>query len=249
VPTPSSDRSTVDVLLVLRYRKAVTYGHHVLLAALEEHATATRYRVAFGTDVPTTVDAIRQGLADSDRVLVLWSFFSPDAVALALELAQIRSCVDDPRVRHVAAGCTPPPSPSQPSTPAGTWPPSVRIGLAEGFRINVDMIFGMPGEEPSDVEQSLTLATELADLGARIHAHTFMPLPGTPWRDAAPGVVAPETMRIVDRLALTGGLYGHWQRQGEHAARLAAAARAYPRRRAVTPAPEPSPDSEAPTAG
>jgi B12-binding domain/radical SAM domain protein len=442
--------SAYDVTVVLRYRKAVTYGHHVLLAALEEHATATRYRVAFGTDVPTTVDAIRRGLAHSDRVLVLWSFFSPDAVALALELAQIRSCVDDPRVRHVAGGvhataeplatldagwdvaaigegeatvlelvdraelagvagvayrgpddtvhrgarvaresldrfrafpvtyrrfnpieitrgciyackfCQTPfmfsarfrhrsvanirwhvrrmreaekrdvrfitptslsyGSPDeQPNLAAveellaacreeigpggrvffGSFPSeirpehvsvealrlvrrycandnlivggqsgsesvlsaakrghgveavrrAVRIGLAEGFRINVDMIFGMPGEEPSDVEQSLALATELADLGARIHAHTFMPLPGTPWRDAAPGVVAPETMRIVDRLALTGGLYGHWQRQGEHAARLAAAARAYPRRRAMSPAPEPSPDSEAPTAG
>jgi radical SAM superfamily enzyme YgiQ (UPF0313 family) len=104
VPTPSSDRSTVDVLLVLRYRKAVTYGHHTLLAALEEHRTPVTYEVAFGTDAQTTVAAIRDGLTRAGRVLVLWSFYSPDALALAAELAEIRAAVDSPRVTHVAGG-------------------------------------------------------------------------------------------------------------------------------------------------
>ncbi len=106
---------------------------------------------------------------------------------------------------------------------------AVRIGIAEGFRINVDMIFGMPGEDPADAEASLKLAQELAALGARIHSHVFMPLPGTPWRDAPPGDVDPETIRAVSRLAQQGALYGHWQKQREHATRLAAAAVEYPR--------------------
>ncbi|WDZ83647.1 hypothetical protein [Micromonospora cathayae] len=87
----------------------------------------------------------------------------------------------------------------------------------------------MPGEDRSDVDASLRLAQELADLGARIHAHTSMPLPGTPWREAPPGDVAPETIREVARLSRRGALYGHWQKQRDHAARLAAAADAYPR--------------------
>ena len=37
-----------DLVLVLRYRKAVTYGFHALLGALGEHETATRYEVRFG---------------------------------------------------------------------------------------------------------------------------------------------------------------------------------------------------------
>lgn len=90
---------------------------------------------------------------------------------------------------------------------------AVRIGVAEGFRINVDMIFGMPGEDAADVADSLALAAELADLGARIHAHTFMPLPGTPWRDAAPGGISPETVRRISDLSRRGGLYGHWEKQ------------------------------------
>ncbi|GAA2614783.1 hypothetical protein GCM10010399_52140 [Dactylosporangium fulvum] len=106
---------------------------------------------------------------------------------------------------------------------------AVHLGVQEGFRINVDMIFGMPGEDQTDVDASLALARELAELGARIHAHTFMPLPGTPWRDAQPGDVDPDTITAVDRLSQQGALYGHWQRQREHAVRLAAAAEAYPR--------------------
>jgi radical SAM superfamily enzyme YgiQ (UPF0313 family) len=104
---------------------------------------------------------------------------------------------------------------------------AVRLGIQEGFRVNVDMIFGMPGEGPADVEASLALARELADLGARIHAHTFMPLPGTPWRDAPPGDVDPATISEVARLSSRGALYGHWQRQRAHATRLAEAAKAY----------------------
>jgi radical SAM superfamily enzyme YgiQ (UPF0313 family) len=106
---------------------------------------------------------------------------------------------------------------------------AARLGIEEGFTVNVDMIFGMPGEEQSDVDASLALARELADLGARIHAHTFMPLPGTPWRDAPPGDVDPATISEVDRLSQRGALYGHWQKQRDHAARLAAAAAEYPR--------------------
>ena len=417
----------LDLLLVLRYRKAVTYGQHTLLAALEEHDTDVRYGVAFATSADECVEAIRR--ADADRILVLWSFYSPDALALAAELAQIKSAA--PGAVHLAGGVHATAEPVQtldagwdiaavgegettllslvdaggapegvpglvftadtgalvrtgraqrreldayrafpmdhrrynpieitrgciyacrfcqtpfmfsarfrhrsvenvrwhvrrmrehglrdvrfitptslsygsqseePDLDAvrellaasreeigpdgrvffGSFPSeirpehisvealrlvrrycdndnliigaqsgsadvlaaakrghdveevrrAVRLGVQEGFRINVDMIFGMPGEGPADVDASLALARELADLGARIHAHTFMPLPGTPWRDAPPGDVDPATISEVDRLSSRGALYGHWQRQREHANQLAAAARAYPR--------------------
>ncbi|MBG0568541.1 TIGR04013 family B12-binding domain/radical SAM domain-containing protein [Actinoplanes aureus] len=418
-----------DLVLVLRYRKAVTYGFHVLLGALGEHETPTRYEVRFGETVEETARHIRE--AGDARTLVLWSFYSPDAAALAEELAQTRNLADGPNVTHLAGGVHATAEPVQTldagwdmaaigegestllslvdakGDPAGitglayrdttgnlirtgkakqrplddfpgfalTWDrfnaleitrgciyacrfcqtpfmfsakfrhrsldnvrwhvdrmrerrlrdvrfitptalswgsqteepdlavieallascragigpdgrvffgsfPSeirpehvsrealrlvkkycannniivgaqsgsdrvlgaakrghsteevrraVRLGVEEGFRINVDMIFGMPGEDRADVDASLGLARELADLGARIHAHTFMPLPGTPWRDAPPGDVDPETIREVDRLSRRGALYGHWQKQRDHAVRLAAAAEAYPR--------------------
>ncbi|HTJ39243.1 MAG TPA: TIGR04013 family B12-binding domain/radical SAM domain-containing protein [Dactylosporangium sp.] len=416
-----------DLVLVLRYRKAVTYGHHVLLAALEEHDTATRYEVVFAESAAATVEAIQR--AQAERVLVLWSFYSPDAAALAEELAIIKERA--PGAVHVAGGVHATAEPvrtldagwdiaavgegestllalvdaagepkgiqglvyrddtgtlqrtgkahreplgryrafpltykrmnpieitrgcvyacrfcqtpfmfsarfrhrsvenvrwhvdrmrefgkrdvrfitptslsygaddEEPNLAAveellasckegigpdgrvffGSFPSeirpehmsvealrlvkrycandnlivgaqsgservleaakrghdvesvrrAVRLGIAEGFRINVDMIFGMPGEDPADAEASLKLAQELAGLGARIHSHVFMPLPGTPWRDAPAGDVDPETIRAVSRLAQQGALYGHWEKQRAHAAQLAAAAQENPR--------------------
>ncbi|GID29549.1 TIGR04013 family B12-binding domain/radical SAM domain-containing protein [Paractinoplanes brasiliensis] len=420
-----------ELVLVLRYRKAVTYGFHVLLGALGQHETATRYEVRFGDTPESTAEHIRAALATGAKVLVLWSFYSPDAAALAEELKKIRELADGPTVTHLAGGVHATAEPAQtldagwdmaaigegestllslvdakgdptgitglayrdatgavkktgkakqrdlndfpgfalkwdkfnaleitrgcvfscrfcqtpfmfsarfrhrsienvrwhvdqmrarglrdvrfitptalsygsqteePNLDAveellascregigpngrvffGSFPSEIRpehvsrealrlvkkycdnnniivgaqsgsdrvldaakrghgveevkraarLGIEEGFRINVDMIFGMPGEDQQDVTDSLDLARELADLGARIHAHTFMPLPGTPWRDAPPGDVDPETIREVDRLSRRGALYGHWQKQRDHAARLAAAAEAYPR--------------------
>ncbi|MER7003369.1 TIGR04013 family B12-binding domain/radical SAM domain-containing protein [Dactylosporangium sp. NPDC000555] len=418
-----------ELVLVLRYRKAVTYGFHVLLGALEEHETATRYEVRFGDTPESTAEHVQAAHASGAKVLVLWSFYSPDAAALAEELAAIKRTA--PGAVHVAGGVHATAEPVQtldagwdiaavgegestllalvdnggdpagvtglvyrdgsgnvvrtgkahreplgryrafpltykrmnpieitrgcvyacrfcqtpfmfsarfrhrsvenvrwhvdrmrefgkrdvrfitptslsygaddeePNLPAveellasckegigphgrvffGSFPSeirpehmsvealrlvkkycandnlivgaqsgservleaakrghdvesvrrAVRLGVAEGFRINVDMIFGMPGEDPADAEASLKLAQELAALGARIHSHVFMPLPGTPWRDAPPGDVDPETIRAVSRLAQQGALYGHWQKQREHAVRLAAAAEAHPR--------------------
>src|SRR5690349_20780783 len=87
-----------DLVLVLRYRKAVTYGFHALLGALETHEGATAYDVRFGA----TVAEIRTGLARAPRVLVLWSFYSPDAAALAVELAAVKAAA--PGAVHVAGG-------------------------------------------------------------------------------------------------------------------------------------------------
>lgn len=425
-----------DLLLVLRYRKAVTYGHHALLAALDEYPSTTRFDVRFAESAAATVDEIAEGVGRARRVLVLWSFHSPDAPAMAAELAQVRResavrGIDTATVRHVAGGVHATAEPARtlaagwdvaavgegestirrlvdaggepagitglvyrdPSgamvrtgrperlpldtfrafplgwnrfnaieitrgcvhscrycqasfmfsarfrhrsvgnvrwhvdqmrqrglrdvrfvTPSamsygsdgttanlaaveellasckegigrdgrvflGTFPSeirpehvsvealrlvrrycantniivgaqsgsdrvletakrghtveairrAVRIGVEQGFRINVDMIFGMPGEGPAEAAASLALVRELAELGARIHAHTFMPLPGTPWREAPPGDVDPQTARHLDQLAQAGALYGHWQRQRDRAAELAEAALANPR--------------------
>jgi B12-binding domain/radical SAM domain protein len=421
----------MDLAIVLRYRKAVTYGHHCLLGALEEHRTDTRFEVTFAGSEDETVAAIASAGPRAGRVLVLWSFYSPDAEELAAELARIRARTDATNVLHLAGGvhataepvqtlaagwdvaavgegepiicalvdnagdptgvpglvyrgadgqlvkgprparqpldayrafsprwqryspievtrgciyacrfCQTPfmfsakfrhrsvenvrwhvrqlrafglrdvrfitptslsygSADEQPNLDAvqellaacvaeigpggrvffGSFPSeirpehmtpaalrlirrycandnlivgaqsgsddvldlakrghgvaevrrAVRVGIAEGFRINVDMIFGMPGEDDAAVRQSLALAEELAGLGARIHAHTFMPLPGTPWRDAPPGDVSDEVIRRIGDLSRRGAIYGHWQKQRAHAVRLAAAAEEFPR--------------------
>src|SRR5205085_8106382 len=103
-PPPWQDVSvsSLDLLLVLRYRKAVTYGFHVLLGALEEHETAISYEVVFGDTPESTAAAISSGLERAKRVVVLWSFYSPDAEALAAELATIKAAA--PGALHIAGG-------------------------------------------------------------------------------------------------------------------------------------------------
>ncbi|HYI02629.1 radical SAM protein [Hyalangium sp.] len=90
---------------------------------------------------------------------------------------------------------------------------AVRISLEAGFLPNVDFILGMPGEEREDVDATIRLMEQLSELGARVHGHTSMPLPGTPYRDAPAGKVDEETQRRLERLASQGRLYGHWKQQ------------------------------------
>jgi B12-binding domain/radical SAM domain protein len=105
---------------------------------------------------------------------------------------------------------------------------AVRVAVEGGFVPNVDFILGLPGEEAEDVDLTLALMQRLADAGARVHGHTFMPLPGTPFREAAPGRIPAEVQRRLDVLASQGRLYGHWKHQEALAAGIAARRR--PRR-------------------
>ncbi|MCU0656417.1 MAG: TIGR04013 family B12-binding domain/radical SAM domain-containing protein [Polyangiaceae bacterium] len=97
---------------------------------------------------------------------------------------------------------------------------AARLARAGGFVPHVDFLFGMPGEEPQDAAASRHLMRELVALGARVHAHTFLPLPGTPLRDAEAGSLDPATSLDLERLASQGLAYGQWRRQEQVAARL-----------------------------
>lgn len=98
---------------------------------------------------------------------------------------------------------------------------AVRLCEEGGFRANVDFILGLPGETREDVQATATLMKRLVELGARVHGHTFMPLPGTPFRDAAPGTIDDATRADLDRLASEQRLYGHWKAQLRTARELA----------------------------
>lgn len=98
---------------------------------------------------------------------------------------------------------------------------AVRVAIEHGFTPNVDFLFGLPGEDPSDVDATVALMRTLTELGARVHGHTFMPLPGTPLRDAPAGVVAEAVRRELGRLEAKGRAYGQWKRQLVAAERLA----------------------------
>ena len=104
---------------------------------------------------------------------------------------------------------------------------AVRVALEAGFRPNVDFLLGLPGEESSDVEATLDLIEKLCALGARAHGHTFLPLPGTPFRDAEPGSLDERTIARLAALEGHGRIFGQWKAQIDVGRDLA-------RRRALT---------------
>lgn len=84
------------------------------------------------------------------------------------------------------------------------------LALEAGFRPSVDFIFGLPGETEEDREATRRQMTTLARLGARVHAHAFDPLPGTPWRREPPGAIDAATAALLARLHRSGRAYGEW---------------------------------------
>ncbi len=108
---------------------------------------------------------------------------------------------------------------------------AVRLSVEAGFRPDVDFLLGLPGEDETDRLASMDLAERLVEMGARIHSHAFMPLPGTPLRDATPSEIEPSTMLAMARLESKGQAYGQWRKQLLTAEDLVRSARASKRRK------------------
>ena len=102
---------------------------------------------------------------------------------------------------------------------------AVALCVEHGFVPHVDFLLGLPGEEPGDVDATLALMDRLVARGAKVHGHTFLPLPGTPFRKAAPGALTADVRRRLKQLASKGQLYGQWEQQ-EATARAMAGGRA-----------------------
>lgn len=90
---------------------------------------------------------------------------------------------------------------------------AVKISIKAGFRPNVDFLYGLPGETREDARLTIKLANQLADLGARIHNHTFMPLPGTPFRNEQAGQIDKQIKNQIVELTTRGKAYGKWKGQ------------------------------------
>ncbi|HIP56712.1 MAG TPA: TIGR04013 family B12-binding domain/radical SAM domain-containing protein [Ignisphaera aggregans] len=90
---------------------------------------------------------------------------------------------------------------------------ATEILLRYGFSVDIDFIFGLPGETREDIEATIKAMERLAMMGAKIHAHTFIPLPGTPFDSAPPGRVDPEVRKVVAKLIGLGKAYGEWIEQ------------------------------------
>ena len=91
-------------------------------------------------------------------------------------------------------------------------------------KIFVDFIAGLPGETAEDQALSLALMDRLTRISPKvcIHAHTFMPLPGTPLQNKPPGSVGKTMRETFALLAQRGQEWGNWEDHEQIAAAIAA---------------------------
>jgi len=93
---------------------------------------------------------------------------------------------------------------------------ALEILAQNGFYAKVDFIFGFPFETKEDVELTFNFIEKIVQkYNAKIHAHTFMPLPGTPLSNVGPGVLKQYHYKFLGQLASQGILDGYWLKQEE----------------------------------
>ncbi|MCE4614694.1 MAG: TIGR04013 family B12-binding domain/radical SAM domain-containing protein [Desulfurococcales archaeon] len=91
----------------------------------------------------------------------------------------------------------------------------------QGFSVDVDFIYALPFEEEDDLQDTLHLTERLAlDFNARIHAHYFLPLPGTPLEGYNPRDPPQWFMKRLMKLVGRGKLFGDWLKQKEISRRI-----------------------------
>jgi len=85
-----------------------------------------------------------------------------------------------------------------------------------GFTPHLDFIFGFPGERDKERREAVVFIEELVSLyGAKIHAHYFMPLPGTHCACASPEPLPHWLVKRLGELSRLGMLDGSWQEQAK----------------------------------
>ena len=98
---------------------------------------------------------------------------------------------------------------------------AVELTIENNLKINVDFIFGLPGEDDKDVELTIEMMKELSEKGARIHAHSFIPLPQTPFSRESASRITGAYKKEVKNLISKGLAFGNWQEQEKLAIKIA----------------------------
>ncbi|MBP2173237.1 TIGR04013 family B12-binding domain/radical SAM domain-containing protein [Methanococcus voltae] len=77
----------------------------------------------------------------------------------------------------------------------------------------VDFIFGFPSETMENRIRSIQLMKYIIKKNGKVHAHYFMPLPGTYFENEKPTELDRETIKILGSMAKKGQISGSWTHQ------------------------------------
>ena len=84
---------------------------------------------------------------------------------------------------------------------------AVACARKHGYKIIVDFMFGLPGENDADRSESLSVMKEVVGMGARIHPHIFAPLPQTAFSNEPSGLISPFFLDAMDEFRSRGAIY------------------------------------------
>jgi radical SAM superfamily enzyme YgiQ (UPF0313 family) len=90
---------------------------------------------------------------------------------------------------------------------------AVKFAIKNNIIPNLDFIFGLPGEDNDTLNDSLNVINDLTKLGAKIHGHIFIPLPGTPFWDMDIEDIPLDLIHKLELLCSRGLMYGQWRKQ------------------------------------
>ncbi|MDI6851143.1 MAG: TIGR04013 family B12-binding domain/radical SAM domain-containing protein [bacterium] len=90
---------------------------------------------------------------------------------------------------------------------------AVRYTIEMGLTPKVDFLFGLPFEEEEDQFKSMEVMKKLIEMGAVIHAHTFLPLTGTPFSKYKPSKLSPKLKDFLNYYSSKGRVFGDWREQ------------------------------------
>ncbi len=97
---------------------------------------------------------------------------------------------------------------------------AVDILNEHGFRVSIDYILGLPMETEEDLLLTLDSIKKLVKKNVRIHLHTFIPLPGTPYSYTSPKPIPNWFRREISKIIGMGKAYGEWIYQEKIAYKL-----------------------------
>lgn len=97
---------------------------------------------------------------------------------------------------------------------------AVQLTIRSGLKANVDFIFGLPYEKEKDVDLTLNFVTKLTDMGARIHTHSFLPLPQTTFASFNAKKINNKIKKVLQKLNAKGLAFGKWEKQRDTAIKI-----------------------------
>ena len=97
---------------------------------------------------------------------------------------------------------------------------AVQLTLEFNLKANVDFIFGFPFQEEYDINLTIDAIKELAKMGARIHTHSFLPLPQTAFKSLKAKKITKKVRKTLHELNVRGLAFGDWKKQEDLAFRI-----------------------------